>query len=473
MKLNVGKPNLVWGRENFVIDDQPVGRLPLLTDRENRPVLVASNWLRHLATSGKVSQGSVEQYAKTIRNFWGFIEDNHLQWTNVSDRTLKLWRNRDRFTLRLDKRTCNNKLSVVYRFYLWAQSESYVSGIIGSVDWLNGTQPPITIQFRSQDGNSSMRYGRRNGGQSLTSDLLFRVSAKPTLHVPTAEEMDRVYVELSNVSDEDLAVRNTLLLNWAELEGLRRAEILSLRCSDIPGWEDIYRLQDEDAVYPLRIVGKGEKVRVLPITHKLLATTRDYIDGERTKVLNRLKREDSGDIFISHRSGRALSVDYVTNFISAAFKGAQVGATLHRTRARFLSRIVEESLGEAVEKFGLNFSHETVLLKASEAAGHSNLATLRYYLNIHLKRLAKHSDAGRVHVLQEKELLARRALDHSSLRLQGFDAARDLAKALRGHDPSQIKTALADLNEHVQSLIEEGEMQRAELETGRQGKERS
>jgi hypothetical protein len=70
MSLNLGKPNLLSADDRCVIDGQRLIGLPLLVDSHNQPVLVASNWLRDLAVSGKVAQSSLEQYAKTLRNFW-------------------------------------------------------------------------------------------------------------------------------------------------------------------------------------------------------------------------------------------------------------------------------------------------------------------------------------------------------------------------------------------------------------------
>ena len=453
MSLNPGKPNLLSADDRCVIDGQRLPGLPVLFDGHNRPVSAPSNWLRHLAVSGKIAGSSLQQYAKTLRNFWEFLEANDVEWTDVTDRILRNWRNRDRFQRAVEKDTCNEKLSLIYRFYCWAQSERYVSDMIGPRDRKDGTHPQIIIKFQRRGTKRSPSILSLGPEQAITSDLLFRVQRKPPKHVPTAEEMDRVYVRLSSQANEDLVVRNALLLNWAELEGLRRTEILSLKCCDIPNWEKIFQLQDEEAVYPLRIVGKGGKTRIVPLTHEMLAITRDYIDGERRAVFDRNMKPDPGYIFISHRSGKKLCADYVTNLMSIAFKGSEVDATLHRARARFLSRIVEQALDEGIDKFGFNFSHDTVLLKASEVAGHSNPSTLRYYLNLHLKRRAKETDAGRVHSLREKEIVARRAFEHTNLRLRRLDMTKELVASLQGQDSDNIEQALAEFNRRLRATL--------------------
>ncbi|WP_046867853.1 site-specific integrase [Microvirga massiliensis] len=218
----------------------------MLFDGMGRPIASASDWFRHLAVGGKTGEGTLEQYAKTVRNFVEYLEENSWLLEDVTDRILRKWRNRDHSRRGCKKKTCNAKLGVIYRFFLWAQSRGHFSYIIGVPEWSPGLAPPIAISIVSNEKRPHDR-----SADQITSDILFRVKGRPRLHVPTAEEMDQAYVRLSEVKNPAIAMRNTLLFTGAEITGGRRFELLGLRADQIPEWNVIYDLSEDDKSYPV------------------------------------------------------------------------------------------------------------------------------------------------------------------------------------------------------------------------------
>ncbi|WP_040638748.1 site-specific integrase [Microvirga lotononidis] len=270
--------------------------------------------------------------------------------------------------------------------------------------------------------------------------------------------MDRAYLRLSSVGDPKIAMRNTLAFSIAEIAGSRRMETLNIRVDQIPEWDTIYNLLDEDKSFPVEIIGKGGHQEKIYLTHNILADLRDYIEGARASVIQRRSTgrkslQDHGLVFISHTSGRPLSKDYFSRLASKAFHDEGIDATYHRIRARFLSRIVEECLDDAIEQTGFHYSPETVLNRAAELARHRSTASLKYYLRLAEKRRARQSSAQRVYELQEKELSARRSLMHAEQKLQEVEHARELLRALRSEDAVKIRDAKLNLDAKIAEIL--------------------
>ncbi len=449
----MANPRLVWADASCVIHKQSLLGLPLLIDRANRPVLAASNWFRYLGIGGKTGDRTLVKYAKTIRNFWEFLELSKVDWKKVSDATLTIWRNRDHVENKIKKRTCNNKLSVVYRFYIWAQQQGMIEKTIGEIDEFGQGKPQILIERVEQKS----RYAKRNASKFvISSHIMYSIPKEVPKNVPTASEMDRVYAKVSENHSVSQNIRNALILSWAELAGMRRSEIISLQTQQIPDWNTINHLKIEDAVFHMEIIGKGNKARFVPVSSELLESTRDYIEIERQEIVEKFDVSHR-DIFVSHTTGAKLSADYITNLIGHTFRSADVAGSLHRVRARFISRIVAQSLDDAIENDGLAFDPKLVLLHVAEVAGHANIETLTYYLNLHLKRHIRQSKAGRINDLREKELGAARALSQLTTRLAGQEVLADLAAAIASGDVEAVKAAMPKLEMKLRDMgIESG-----------------
>ena len=85
------------------------------------------------------------------------------------------------------------------------------------------------------------------------------------------------------------AVRDYVMIELLYSSGLRVSELVSLRLEDI----------HFDAGF-LRVVGKGSKERIVPVSLRALEKIKNYIKRERTEIL---KKKPSAYIFVTNRGG--------------------------------------------------------------------------------------------------------------------------------------------------------------------------
>lgn len=371
------KAQLIWSDGTCHIDGYTYKNVPLLVGPDLKVVDVATDWFRYL-TTGNTAALTVNQYAYTLLNYWNFLVARNCQWAKSSDSVLKAWRNRDAApTNARERRTINAKLSAVYRFYIWAQSNGYVAGIIGEPSVERNCSPPITIV-----------RGGRAGSTVVSSHLLYRGGGKKAKPVPTGAEMDDAFAQLSNRKNPGVAERDVLMLRWASAAGLRRAELLSLSVKQLPSMRKILELVDQGATYDITVVGKGDKRRTVPVDPELIVNTIDYVETWRREVLDASKPfVNVENIFVSHTTGRALNHAYVSQVLSSAFANSSRHLTGHRARARYITKTIAAFLDDEIALNGnLNrLSVELILFRVAELVGHSDLKSLRYYLDQELK----------------------------------------------------------------------------------------
>lgn len=113
--------------------------------------------------------------------------------------------------------------------------------------------------------------------QGITLELKFKREKRlPRYHGP--DELARILAAVAARSDNwsKLKDRDQLIIKVLAYTGLRRAELLALRCRDIrDGYLTVYH-------------GKGDKDRVIPLTRKLSHQLSHYIDQRQLSPSDRL-----------------------------------------------------------------------------------------------------------------------------------------------------------------------------------------
>lgn len=360
--------------------------VPLLLTASGKPVDVVSSWFRYMAKAGKRRTG-LRQTARIATVFWrwlrtarnarvaGAVVGRSLPWTQVTDATLFAFRGECLKRGNADK-TVNGKISVVLRFYWWAQEHSYIRDQIGNGKREDGTDFPIQIT----------RYQVR-GRWYITSDVLLECHTGKRLPIPTDADIDNAFVRLAENNDEGLRTRNVLLFNWVLDTGVRRFELLSLKLIDLPSENAIPRA---DGRWEVQVTGKGGNVRTIFPSNELVEATRDYWDNERKFVVKSnifLKGPD--EIFIGHVTGKVLNV-LSERQVNRIFKDAFIDAALklhpHRVRAKFANDFLNENVDAEVGSRGFENVRIDFLLDAlAQVLGHADKRTLRRYVQIRLR----------------------------------------------------------------------------------------
>ncbi len=196
------------------------------------------------------------------------------------------------------------------------------------------------------------------------------IADNPTTGMPTpkfgkklpkffSEEQIRKLLELPDLSSK-FGVRNRAILELLYSCGMRISEIASATISQV----DLRREM-------IRIIGKGNKERIVPIGQWATATIRSYL-----KIRPRFQSKESGDTLFLSKSGRPLTTDELREILDRYIMlvAETKGYSPHSIRHSFATHLL---------------SHGADLKAVQEMLGHSNLSTTEIYTHLTIEDLQK------------------------------------------------------------------------------------
>jgi integrase/recombinase XerC len=186
---------------------------------------------------------------------------------------------------------------------------------------------------------------------------------KPEKVIPSFLSVDEIFSLIKQPDHEkDLSRRDRAILELMYSCGLRVSEVTSLNLGDI-----------DPAQGNLKVVGKGDKERMLPIGTKALEAIHDYLIARNNLEAKRKDQEKSPALFLNHR-GMRLTTRSIGRMISHY--------------ARFLT------LFRPIHPHAIRHTFATHLLDAGadlraiqELLGHSSLSTTQKYTHVSIDRL--------------------------------------------------------------------------------------
>jgi len=180
---------------------------------------------------------------------------------------------------------------------------------------------------------------------------------KSSKRLPKTFDPDQLNELLKRPDDEPLTLRDFAMMELLYSSGLRVSELVQLNQQDVD-------LADAS----VRVLGKGQKTRVLPIGRLAVQALTDWL---KIKPLWAKSQEDA--IFVS-QSGRRLSTRSVELRLAhwGRVKGTQGQVYPHRLRHSFASHILESS-------------HD--LRAVQELLGHSDISTTQIYTHLDFQHL--------------------------------------------------------------------------------------
>ena len=212
--------------------------------------------------------------------------------------------------------------------------------------------------------------------------------------IPFAKKPKKLPVVLSpeevmQFLDTAKQVRDRTLLDVCYTCGLRVSELVSLQVSDIDGRRMV-----------IRVLGKGQKERLVPISPRLLQVLRAYWLKYRPKTW----------LFPSLDSDKRLTENAVRRLCDQ-------GAERARLRKRITPHTLRHSFATHLLEAGVD------LLTVQALLGHNHLRTTAIYLHVSLRHLQK------VPQLLEGLVFA----DRSAQSVPADEAARVASPATEGH----------------------------------------
>lgn len=201
---------------------------------------------------------------------------------------------------------------------------------------------------------------RRRGLPSNPAALL--ESGRMVRDIPETLSADAVNRLLSSIDPADVpyGCRDRAMLEMLYGSGLRVSELVNLRPDQVD-WDEGY----------LRITGKGNKTRIVPLGGVAAKALRCYLAHARPKLLREGRRATV--LFLSNR-GLALSRDRILQIIKKRAKEAGLPENVypHIMRHSFATHLLENGADLRV---------------IQDMLGHADLATTQIYTHVERKRL--------------------------------------------------------------------------------------
>lgn len=279
----------------------------------------------YLKIDKQYSQNTIDSYLKDIKKFICFIDNKDLNKISKKDIINYLSNERNN---KSDK-TVNHDLSVLRNFFKFLELQEYIS-----------FNPTNNIEIPSH--------------------------IKTLPKVLSIEEINMLLdIDLKDKYD----YRNKAMIELLYSSGLRISELINLNISDVNLNENI-----------VRIFGKGNKERIVPISGYASNYIKIYLDNYRSSFI---KNNHNTYLFLNSR-GNKLTRQAVFKIIKqiAIKKDIKTNFSPHTLRHSFASHMLEN---------GADLRSIQTLL------GHSNISTTQIYTHISNNMIKKNYDDSHPH----------------------------------------------------------------------------
>lgn len=281
-----------------------------------------------IKVENNVSEHTVRAYHTDLADFVRWTDRSKIDPLVITHRQLRLYLGElDR--AHYSKKTVNRRLSALRSFYSWLS-------VIGSID-----ENPTTVL---QGPKSAKNLPHSIQAEDMAK--LLSVFSEKTLDGKERKQ-----------SSSDL--RNQALLEFLYACGARISEASSLLLNNVD-----FRSQQ------VRVFGKGQKERIIPLHPFALTTMQKYRYTARTELL---KGKESEFFFVSSR-GNQMGTDAMRKMFKSALQQAGLDTSLspHVMRHTFATDVLEGGAD---------------LRSVQEMLGHASLSTTQIYTHLSASRL--------------------------------------------------------------------------------------
>lgn len=219
-------------------------------------------------------------------------------------------------------------------------------------------QTQTTINRKLSSLSSFYKYMMRQGAIDSNPVKLLHSMKKPE-RLPSylkEQETDHLLQEIQ--FDEGFkGFTDRLICELLYQTGIRRSELLNMKESDI-----------EWSIGNIRVLGKGNKERVIPVADELLNTIKEYI-----KEKNKLEQHDENHLLVLE-SGQPLYAGYV-------YRTVKKYLGMSTTLAKKSPHVLRHTFATHLLSKGANIQ------AIKELLGHSSLAATQVYTHNNIDRL--------------------------------------------------------------------------------------
>lgn len=296
-------------------------------------------YISHLKEKG-MAENTITSYINDLNYFFNDMNIQKDEYVTAVD--IRKWINRmvnPIHTKSLATATINRRLNSLRSYYSWAIKNKKIT-----------YNPMLEIQdLKSVDEDSEKIMWLT---EEEFEDLLHLVRKKP--------------VKSKGVNPEEKYRRDRAIIYLLTYTGLRVNELANLKLTDL-----------DLELKRIRIVGKGMKIRTIPISNTLFTEIQDWLKFRAEMVNHKPYVADSPYVFYSQRSPKFTVRGIQTMIESYSLPNKRL--TPHMFRHTFC-------------KWMLKATHNDIE-KVRRLAGHSNIATTSRYLKDSYSDLADAVDA--------------------------------------------------------------------------------
>ena len=184
-------------------------------------------------------------------------------------------------------------------------------------------------------------------------------SQKKELKLPNYMKYSEFEDMINSIPDDLLGIRNKCIFELLLCTGARVSELISIKVDDI-----------DFSSHSIKVLGKGNKERLVFLNEHAIDTLNDYLDNSRNELLAGRK---SDKLFINHIGGDLTTRgvrDIIDNIIKKATLNIKV--TPHMFRHTFATMLLNEGCS---------------LKSVQELLGHANLSTTSIYTHVSNDRI--------------------------------------------------------------------------------------
>jgi len=201
------------------------------------------------------------------------------------------------------------------------------------------------------------------GGSSETNPAAAVSTPKQERTIPTYLSVDEMF-RLLEASDtgKPLGKRDQAILEVLYSCGLRVSELAGLNLESI-----------DQAARLVRVIGKGNKERIVPVGRKAMAVLREYLDATAGIRTRKGSGARSTPLFVNSRGGR-LTTRSIREIVrrTGVKSGLMMGISPHSLRHTFATHLLDGGAD---------------LRAVQELLGHASLSTTQRYTHVSLDRL--------------------------------------------------------------------------------------
>ena len=281
----------------------------------NKPT---NEFLTHLKNERNYSPQTIKSYGEDIEKFFDFLLEEDVLMDQVDIIVIRNFLTKE-LNSGVSKRSCKRRLSALKHFYTFLVEQKYVED-----------NPFLFIDVPKTD--------------------------KKYPHALYKEQVREILTENAKRTD-DLMIRDQAILSTLYFTGMRAAELVSLTIQSVTLNQRI-----------IRVVGKGNKERMLPISEECKKDLERYINFTRKELLGNAKVPTNA-LFLNSRGEKLTTrgLEYILDSIEEK-TGTFVGLHPHILRHSFAThllengadlRVIQELLGHASLNATQVYTHVT------------------------------------------------------------------------------------------------------------------